>query len=36
MGVPPWVLDHPDRPPTPAEVSRWFDLARIYAELRLL
>lgn len=23
-GVPPWQVEHPDRPPDEAEVSRWF------------
>lgn len=23
-GVPPWHVEHPDRPPTEAEASRWY------------
>ena len=29
LGVPPWSLVHPDRPPTEAEVGRWYALERI-------
>jgi len=24
MGVPPWAIEHPDRPPTEAETAAWF------------
>jgi hypothetical protein len=23
-GIPPWQIEHPDRPPSEAEVSQWY------------
>ena len=36
MGVPPWTLEHPERPPTEAEVSGWVTLIDLYQRLRVL
>lgn len=36
MGVPPWSLEHPDRPPTEGEVSRWVTLIDLYERLGVL
>jgi len=36
MGVPPWTLEHPDRPPTEAEVSRWVTLIDLFTRLRVM